>query len=224
MLDTAMLPYESGECRGHRTVARPSVEERLLVANSMLSHYLEGWAEADPAKVADATAEDYVFYDPLVGRYSKQTLPQYFALLRSRFVVAGAARSQDLAFTLRGPMLGPSHGARRHRASKSPPGQGGWGMFHTWHAGADCANPAGYIAVRGTGDKAWFGWPESAEVEKEVAAWFAAKDLAEETAAVARLNKAAMEHVVYIPTGFYYGYHAWRSNVSGIVKGPLPFF
>lgn len=42
----------------------------------------------------------------------------------------------------------------QRRASKSPPGQGGWGMFHTWHAGADCANPASYIAVRGTGDKA----------------------------------------------------------------------
>ena len=33
-----------------------------------------------------------------------------------------------------------------------------------------------------------------------------------------------MEHVVYVPTGFYYGYQAWRKNVSGIVKGPLPFF
>ena len=57
----------------------------------------------------------------------------------------------------------------QRRASKNPPGQGGWGMFHTWHAGADCANPAGYIAVRGTGEKAWFGWPDSPEVEKEVA-------------------------------------------------------
>jgi peptide/nickel transport system substrate-binding protein len=112
----------------------------------------------------------------------------------------------------------------QRRASKAPPGQGGWGMFHTWHAGADCASPASYIAVRGTGDKAWFGWPDSAEVEKEVAAWFAAKDLAEEKAVIARLNRAAMEHVVYVPTGFYYGYQAWRSNVSGIVKGPLPFF
>ena len=41
---------------------------------------------------------------------------------------------------------------------------------------------------------------------------------------IGRLNKAAMEHVVYVPTGFYYGYQAWRSNVSGVVKGPLPFF
>ena len=46
----------------------------------------------------------------------------------------------------------------------------------------------------------------------------------EEKAVIGRLNKAAMEHVVYVPTGFYYGYQAWRSNVSGVVKGPLPFF
>ena len=78
--------------------------------------------------------------------------------------------------------------------------------------------------LRANGEKAWFGWPDSPEVEKEVAAWFDAKDLAEEKAVIGRLNKAAMEHVVYVPTGFYYGYQAWRSNVSGVVKGPLPFF
>ena len=109
----------SGKCRVHRTVARASVEERLA-ASSMLARYLDGWAEADPAKIADATAEDYDFHDPLVGRYSKRTLPQYFALLRLRFAVAGVARAQDLAFTLRGPMLGPSHGARRQYWREAP--------------------------------------------------------------------------------------------------------
>src|SRR4029079_7274336 len=91
----------------------------------------------------------------------------------------------------------------QRRASKNPPGQGGWGTFRTWRAGADCATPASYVAVRGTGEKAWFGWPESAPVEKEVAAWFGAKDLAEEKTIIGRLNKAAMEDVIYIPTGFY---------------------
>ena len=47
------------------------------------------------------------------------------------------------------------------RAQKTPPGQGGWAMFHTWHAGADCINPAAYTAIRANGDKAWFGWPDS---------------------------------------------------------------
>ncbi|WP_456617704.1 MULTISPECIES: ABC transporter substrate-binding protein [unclassified Bradyrhizobium] len=110
------------------------------------------------------------------------------------------------------------------RAAKTPPGQGGWNMFHTWHAGADCINPAPYTAIRANGDKAWFGWPNSPGTEKEVTSWFEAKNLDEEKAAIGRLNKAAMDDVVYAPTGFFLSYTAWRKNVSGVGKGPLPFF
>jgi peptide/nickel transport system substrate-binding protein len=38
------------------------------------------------------------------------------------------------------------------------------------------------------------------------------------------LNRAALDNVVYVPSGFFLGYQAWRRNVTGIVKGPLPFF
>src|SRR5947207_3065674 len=61
-------------------------------------------------------------------------------------------------------------GARR--AVKTPPGQGGWQMFHTWHSGADCVNPAVAIGVRASGEKAWFGWPDAPEVEAQVSAWY----------------------------------------------------
>jgi peptide/nickel transport system substrate-binding protein len=54
----------------------------------------------------------------------------------------------------------------QRRAQKSPPGQGGWAMFHSWHAGSDCINPAVYR------HGAWFGWPNVPDVEKEVTAWF----------------------------------------------------
>lgn len=111
-------------------------------------------------------------------------------------------------------------GARR--AQKTPPGQGGWNMFHTWHAGADCVNPASYTAVRANGDKAWFGWPDVPAVETEVTNWFNAKDIAEEKAVMGRLNTAAVANVVYCPTGFYLGYQAWRKNVSGVTSGPFP--
>jgi peptide/nickel transport system substrate-binding protein len=110
------------------------------------------------------------------------------------------------------------------RAQKTPPGQGGWNMFHTWHAGADCVNPAPYTAIRANGDKAWFGWPTSAASEKEVGSWFEAKNIDEEKAAIGRLNKAAMDDVVYAPTGFFLSYTAWRKNVSGVAKGPVPLF
>ena len=112
----------------------------------------------------------------------------------------------------------------QRRASKSAPGQGGWSMFHTWHAGADCASPVGYIALRANGEKAWFGWPENAEIEKGIADWYDAKSLDEEKAIVAKVNKAAMEHATYIPTGFYFGYQAWRTSLDGIANGPLPWF
>jgi peptide/nickel transport system substrate-binding protein len=112
----------------------------------------------------------------------------------------------------------------QRRASKNEPGKGGWGMFHTWHAGADCASPVGNIGIKAGGDKAWFGWPDNPLVEKELASWYDAKSLDEEKAIIARANNAAMDHVVYIPTGFYYAYQAWRSNLSGITSGPLPWF
>ncbi|HEY5831599.1 MAG: ABC transporter substrate-binding protein [Hyphomicrobiaceae bacterium] len=112
----------------------------------------------------------------------------------------------------------------QRRASKNLPGQGGWGMFHTWHAGSDCASPVGYIALRASGEKAWFGWPDNAEIEKDIAAWYDAKSIDEEKAIVGRINKASMEHVTYIPTGFYYGYQAWRTSLDGVGNGPLPWF
>jgi len=112
----------------------------------------------------------------------------------------------------------------QRRAKKDPPAQGGWHIFHTWHAGADCVNPAPYIALDASGDTAWFGWPKSDLVQQQIAAWFAAPDFAAEKAAVEKLNKAAMDDVVYIPTGFFKGYQAWRKNLTGIVKAPFPVF
>jgi peptide/nickel transport system substrate-binding protein len=111
----------------------------------------------------------------------------------------------------------------QRRAVKNPPNQGGWGMFHTWHAGADAINPVLYNAVRANGDGAWFGWPNVPAVEAEVPNWLGATSLEQERAAIGRLNRAAVENVVYCPTGFFLGYQAWRRNVSGIVKGPIPF-
>ncbi|NKC33301.1 ABC transporter substrate-binding protein [Falsiroseomonas selenitidurans] len=112
----------------------------------------------------------------------------------------------------------------QRRAMKNAPESGGWGMFHTWHAGADCVNPAAYNALRGTGQQAWFGWPESKGVEDGVTEWFSAPNVAAEKAAMDKINAAAIDDVVYAPTGFFLSYTAWRRNVSGIAKGPLPFF
>jgi peptide/nickel transport system substrate-binding protein len=109
------------------------------------------------------------------------------------------------------------------RAVKLPPGQGGWHMFHTWLSGADCTNPA-FKPFRANGDDAFFGWPNIPQVEAEVTTWFDAKSLDEEKAAMRRLNKAELDNVIHAPLGFYMQHQAWRKNITGIAKGPLPFF
>jgi hypothetical protein len=82
-------------------------------------------------------------------------------------------------------------------------------MFHTDQNGASCVNPANN-SIRADGEGA--GWPTSPEVEAEVAAWFDAKTLDEEKAIVRRLNKAALDHVVYAPLGFFLLHQAWADS------------
>jgi peptide/nickel transport system substrate-binding protein len=113
-------------------------------------------------------------------------------------------------------------GARR--AKKEPPSQGGWNIFHTWHAGADCVNPAPYTALATTGDKAWFGWPSSDKITADINDWYGADAGAPEKAAIDRINADSMDFVTYVPTGFFLAYQAWRKNVSGVVKAPFPTF
>ena len=103
MLDATISPHSCDKRRVHRTVVRTPVNERLA-RNPILACYLEGWAEANPAKILDATDPGYGFNDPLVGFYSRRSLPEYFERLQARFARAGAVSRQDLSFHLRGPM------------------------------------------------------------------------------------------------------------------------
>jgi peptide/nickel transport system substrate-binding protein len=54
--------------------------------------------------------------------------------------------------------------------------------------------------------------------------WFDATNESEEKAAARRLNKVALDHVVYAPLGMFLRYYAWRKNVIGIGQAPLPLF
>jgi peptide/nickel transport system substrate-binding protein len=109
------------------------------------------------------------------------------------------------------------------RAQKSLPAQGGWHMYHTAYYGADCVDPTNRF-IRASGDLAVNGWANIPQVEAEVTAWYAAKTLEEEKAAVRRLNKAALDNVVFAPLGVYARHQAWRKNVTGISQGPMPIF
>jgi hypothetical protein len=80
----------------------------------LLALYIAGWSEADPRKIADAAAIDYTFEDPLVGRFCRHSLAEYFDIVRGRFAISGPTARKDLAFALRGPMQGLAGRRRGH--------------------------------------------------------------------------------------------------------------
>jgi peptide/nickel transport system substrate-binding protein len=106
---------------------------------------------------------------------------------------------------------------------KKPPGQGGWQISPGGNYGVYFIDPTNR-RFRADGQNALYGSANIPEIDAEVAAWYEAKSLDEEKAIARRLNKAAFDHAVYAPTGWFLRHQAWRKNVSGIVPGPARFF
>jgi peptide/nickel transport system substrate-binding protein len=107
------------------------------------------------------------------------------------------------------------------RAVKETNDKGGWNIFHTWLVGPDMVNPAVNFPIRGTGDKAWFGWPTDAKMEELREAWFNATDAASSKKAAAAVQTRAFEFVPIIPTGQFILPTAYRSNISGLIIAPI---
>jgi peptide/nickel transport system substrate-binding protein len=108
-------------------------------------------------------------------------------------------------------------------AQKSPPRQGGWHMFVTGIYGVDLADPTS-IVLRANGNQQLNGWANNPQIEAGIAAWYDAKNLDEEKTIARRLNRLAVDYVLYAPLGMLMRHYAWRKNVSGIVQAPLPLF
>jgi peptide/nickel transport system substrate-binding protein len=106
---------------------------------------------------------------------------------------------------------------------KSPPHQGGWRMFISGYSGADFADPTSRL-LRANGNVLSNGWANNPLIEAEIEAWYNATSLDEEKTIVRRLNRLAIDHVVYAPLGVLMRHYAWRKSVSGIVQAPLPLF
>jgi peptide/nickel transport system substrate-binding protein len=110
------------------------------------------------------------------------------------------------------------------RASKEPVEKGGWSIFHTWTSAPDFFSPAVNIALRGNGEKGWFGWSTDAKIEALIDAWFKAPDLAAEKKLVGDIQvEAYTNDIPYVPTGQFVVPTAYRKNLDGIIVAPVVF-
>ena len=107
------------------------------------------------------------------------------------------------------------------RTSKEPVEKGGWSIFHTWLVGPDLVNPAVNFAVRGTGEKGWFGWANDPKIEELREAWFATTDAVAGKKAADAVQARAFESVPYIPTAQFIIPTAYRNNLSGVIVAPI---
>jgi peptide/nickel transport system substrate-binding protein len=105
----------------------------------------------------------------------------------------------------------------RRRLSHNPPTEGGWSVFFTRWEGA-LQNPTIFSPIGAACDKAWFGWPCDAEIERLRTTWVHETDPAKQAEIVDQLNARAEDVVPFVNLGQVLSPMAWRVNVTGIPK------
>jgi peptide/nickel transport system substrate-binding protein len=106
------------------------------------------------------------------------------------------------------------------RIKKDAVAQGGWSAFFGSMAGVDAMDPMSNFQLRGSGDKAWFGWPTDPTLEELRTAWIFADDQATRRRLADQIQEAAFRNVPFIPLGQFAIPTAYR-NVSGVVPAPV---
>ncbi len=112
----------------------------------------------------------------------------------------------------------------QRRSSKEALDKGGWSLFPSGFPSVDMGNPVLAGGLRTNGKDAWVGWPENARIETLRDAWINSTDAAERKRLSEQIQLECFAFVPYIPLGQYIPAGAWRSNVTGQLRGPAPVF
>jgi len=108
--------------------------------------------------------------------------------------------------------------ARRNK--KDPPDKGGWSAFFTSWGSPDVMNPVSAAYINASCDKATFGWPCDAEIEKLRDAFAKETDPAKQKAIAEQVAVREVDYPTYVPLGQFTTPTAIRSNVTGLLQVP----
>ena len=110
------------------------------------------------------------------------------------------------------------------RAKKDPANAGGWHAFLTSWVAADITNPVMAAFFNSACDKALFGWPCDAEMEKLRDQFARETDPAKQKAVAEAVQVQATKMTSHIHLGQWYQPIAARRSVAGILTTPVPVF
>jgi peptide/nickel transport system substrate-binding protein len=106
------------------------------------------------------------------------------------------------------------------RTKKDPPATGGWHAFLTSWASVDVLDPVAASFLNASCDKATFGWPCDAEMERLRDAFAKESDPAKQKAIAEAVQLREVEYPTHIQLGQYVQPVAFRKGVSGILASP----
>ena len=110
------------------------------------------------------------------------------------------------------------------RAKTDPANAGGWHAFLTSWVAADITNPVMAAYFNSACDRALFGWPCDAEMEKLRDQFARETDPAKQKAIAEAVQVRATEQTSHINLGQWYQPIATRKSVAGILTTPVPVF
>jgi len=103
------------------------------------------------------------------------------------------------------------------RTKKDPLNAGGWSAFFTSWGSVDIIDPVGAAFLNASCDKAPFGWPCDAELEKLRAQFAQETDPAKQKAIAEAVTARAAEYPTYAPLGQFTSPTAVRKEVTGLL-------
>lgn len=112
------------------------------------------------------------------------------------------------------------------RANKATPADGGWNAFLTAWTAADVMNPISAAGFNASGDEAWYGWPNDAELEALRAEFARTTDIAAQKALAEAIQLRALAVGTHMHAGQYFVPAAYRTDrIDGaFVQGPATVF
>ncbi len=110
------------------------------------------------------------------------------------------------------------------RTKKDLPSAGGWHAFLTAWVAADVMNPVSTAYMNSACEKALFGWPCDAELEKLRDQFAREADPVKQKAIAEAVQKRAIETTPNLPLGEYIQPMAFRKSVEGVILAPVPVF
>jgi peptide/nickel transport system substrate-binding protein len=107
------------------------------------------------------------------------------------------------------------------RTKKDPPASGGWSAFFTSWGSPDVMNPVSAAFINASCDKATFGWPCDAEIEKLRDAYAKETDPAKQKEIAEQVSlRLSSGYPTFAPLGQFTTPTAIRSNITGLLPVP----